>query len=310
MGDEESENEIRSFVIPSGGIDRLDTWLVGECPGFSRARIQGLMKADRLTVNGKTVRRAIEKVKPGDTVELAIPPPVPAIPQPEAIPFEVVFEGDDILVLNKPAGLVVHPAPGHLTGTLVNAVLHHCPKLAGIGGVARPGIVHRLDQDTSGLMVIAKSDRAMVSLTKQFQSHDTIEKVYLTLVHGVPQPPEGTVKTLIGRSPANRKKMAVLEKNGKEAVTHYKVLKRLGPVSLVECRIETGRTHQIRVHMAHLGCPVIGDATYGRPAADKQLTPVPARQMLHAAHLAFRSPTDGKPLAFDIPPPPDFAAFL
>ena len=302
------DDDIRSFTVPPEGAGaRLDKWLATCCEGFSRSRIQGLILAGRMRVNGEVAARATVKVNPGDVVTLAIPPPVPAEPQPEDIPLSIVYEDEHIIVLDKPAGLVVHPAPGHLDGTLVNALLHHCPNLEGIGGVARPGIVHRLDQDTSGLMVVAKTEAAMRTLTKEFASHANIRKTYLAIVHGTPTPTEGRIENLIGRCPWDRKKMAIVEKNGKVAVTNYRTLSA-GRRSLVECVIETGRTHQIRVHMASLGCPIVGDAVYGRPGWDRQLDPPPARQMLHAWKLSLKHPVTRAPLAFEAPIPPEFSA--
>ena len=309
------EAEIRTFTLPPEGIDRLDTWLTGLCEGFSRARIQGLMKAGLVKLNGTPVLRANTKTRPGDIVTVEIPPPVPAEPEPEAIPLDILFEDNDILVLDKPAGLVVHPAPGHLTGTLVNALLHHCPDLGGIGGVARPGIVHRLDQDTSGVMIVAKSQRAMDVLTKEFASHANLRKTYLALVHGCPVPREGRIENLIGRCPFDRKKMAVVEKNGKNAITNYRVV-AVPPashanLSLVECQIETGRTHQIRVHMASsLGHPIVGDPLYGRPGWDKKLSVLPVRQLLHAWRLSLKHPVTREPLVFEAPLPEDFRPYL
>jgi 23S rRNA pseudouridine1911/1915/1917 synthase len=212
---------------------------------------------------------------------------------------------------------VVHPAPGHLTGTLVNALLAHCPELGGIGGVSRPGIVHRLDQDTSGVMVAAKSQRAMDALVRAFSSHTAISKTYLAVVHGVPSPPEGRLENLIGRCPFDRKKMAVVERNGKNAVTLYKVLgtnplpDAAQPLTLVECAILTGRTHQIRVHMASsLGSPIAGDAVYGRPGWDKRLSPRPMRQLLHARRLSLAHPVTRQPLVLEAPLPADFRPYL
>ena len=304
------EDDIRSLTVPPEGIGaRLDAWLAEQCAGFSRSRIQGLIRAERMRVNGTVVVRSAFKVNPGDVVTLAIPPPVPATPQPEDIPLRIVFEDAHIIVLDKPAGLVVHPAPGHLSGTLVNALLHHCPHLEGIGGVARPGIVHRLDQDTSGLMVVAKTAAALRTLAKEFASHANIRKTYLALVHGAPTPAEGRIENLIGRCPWDRKKMAIVERNGKVAVTNYRVL-AAGRRSLVECVIETGRTHQIRVHMASLGCPIVGDAVYGRPGWDRQLDPPPTRQMLHAWKLELKHPASRDPLSFEAPPPADFTPYL
>ena len=325
------EGDIREFTIPSAGIDRLDTWLTTQCEGFSRARVQGLIKAGLVTLNGAPIARASVTTRPGDAVAVEIPPPVPADPEPEDIPLDILFEDDDILVLDKPAGLVVHPAPGHLSGTLVNALLHHCPNLSGIGGVARPGIVHRLDQDTSGVMVVAKSQRAMDSLTKEFASHANIRKDYLAIIHGRPSPLEGRIENLIGRCPFDRKKMAVVEKNGKIAITEFKTLKTVGaardprsprashaaapvpyaPLALVQCTIRTGRTHQIRVHMAStLGNPIVGDPIYGRPGWDRLLTPAPARQLLHAWRLSLKHPVTREPFTFEAPVPDDFKPFL
>ena len=302
-------DEILSFVVPPEGIGaRLDAWLAMQCEGFSRSRIQGLIRAERMRVNGTVVVRSACKVEPGAVVTLAIPPPVPAEPQPEDSPLSIVYEDDHVIVVDKPAGLVVHPAPGHLDGTLVNALLHHCPNLEGIGGVARPGIVHRLDQDTSGLMIVAKTEAAMRTLTKEFASHANIRKTYLAIVHGAPTPPEGRIENLIGRCPWDRKKMAIVERNGKIAVTNYRT-RTVGRRSLVECVIETGRTHQIRVHMTSLGCPIVGDAVYGRPGWDRQLDPPPTRQMLHAWKLELKHPVTRVPLAFEAPIPPDFSAF-
>ncbi len=306
--------EIFTLRLPPEGVDRLDAWLAAQLEGFSRARIQGLVKAGRVALNGKPVGKSAPKTHPGDEVTVSVPPPVPAVPEPQAIPLDVLHEDDDVIVLNKPAGLVVHPAPGHLDGTLVNALLAHCPSLSGVGGVARPGLVHRLDRDTSGVMVVAKSQRAMDALTKAFASRTGLAKTYLAVVHGAPSPREGRIENLIGRSPRDRKKMAVVERNGKPAVTDYRVVgaggDRPGGTSLVECRILTGRTHQIRVHLASIGCPVAGDEDYGRAALDRRLDPPPARQLLHAWKLALRHPATGEALEFTAPPPPEFERFL
>lgn len=297
-------------------MERLDRVLLGRYPDFSRSRIEGLVKGGFVTVNGAVAEKAGMKVKEADEIEVEIPPPVPAIPEPEDIPLEIVFEDDDMIVINKAPGMVVHPAPGHFTGTLVNALLHHCPNLSGIGGVARPGIVHRLDQDTSGLIVVAKSQKAMDGLTQAFASHKHIEKTYLALCHKAPQMAEltrGRIENLIGRHPVDRKKMAIVEKNGKVAITNWQVLAGLSnspAVSAVQCLIETGRTHQIRVHMASLGRPVIGDAVYGKSALDKRLTPVPQRQMLHAWKLRLWHPCRSEQLSFEAPIPEDMRAYL
>lgn len=295
--------------------ERLDIKLTALYPDFSRSRIKGLIEAGFVKVNGEATTKAGSKVYEGDEIEVTIPPPVPAEPEPEDIPLDIIFEDNDILVLNKPAGLVVHPAPGHHTGTLVNAILFHCPDLKGIGGVARPGIVHRLDQDTSGVMIVAKSQHAMDSLTKAFSTHANIRKRYLAMVHGVPVPAEGRIENLIGRSPWDRKKMAIVEKNGKNAVTLYRTMATFpkplqegcresgAKISAVECDILTGRTHQIRVHMASIGCPILGDTVYGRHAADRTMNPPPPRQLLHAWKLDIRHPATGENMCFEAPPP-------
>ena len=288
--------------------ERLDKFILAQHPDFSRSRIEGLVKAGYVTVNGVAAAKAGQKVAEDDEVVVEIPPPVPAVPEPEDIPLDVVYEDDDIVVVNKPAGLVVHPAPGHYTGTLVNALLHHCPNLAGIGGVARPGIVHRLDQDTSGLIIVAKSQPAMDGLVKAFASHVNVEKTYLAICHGRPSLDAGRIENLIGRHPVDRKRMAIVERNGKRAVTNWQVV-RGGRISLIRCVIETGRTHQIRVHMASLGCPVIGDKVYGKSALDKQLDPVPVRQMLHAWRLTLWHPVKNEKMSFEAPLPPDFRSF-
>lgn len=291
-------------------MQRLDKLLLGRNPDFSRSRIEGLIKAGFVTVNGAIAEKAGMKVSDDDEIEVEIPPPVPAIPEPEDIPLDVIFEDADMLVLNKAPGMVVHPAPGHFTGTLVNALLFHCPDLAGIGGVARPGIVHRLDQYTSGTMVVAKSQKAMESLVKAFASHTSVEKTYLAVCRGRPRLDSGRIENLIGRHPVDRKRMAILEKGGKRAVTNWRVVDFKNGLSVMECRIETGRTHQIRVHMASLGCPVIGDAVYGKPALDKRLGPPPARQMLHAWKLKLWHPSEGRQMEFVSPVPADMKVYL
>ena len=227
---------------------RLDRQIQETHPDFSRSRIEGLIKSGFVTVNGAVAEKAGMKVGEGDEIVVEIPPPVPAIPEPEDIALDIVFEDDDMLVVNKRPGMVVHPAPGHFSGTLVNALLFHCPDLSGIGGVARPGIVHRLDQDTSGLIVVAKSQKAMDGLVKAFSSHKNIEKTYLAVVHGRPRLDAGRIENLIGRHPVDRKRMAIVEKNGKVAITNYRVKNLTAHcppspsafTSLIECRIETG----------------------------------------------------------------------
>ena len=315
---------------------RLDKQILETHPDFSRSRIEGLIKSGFVTVNGAVAEKAGMKVSEDDEIVVEIPPPVPAIPEPEDIPLDVVFEDEDMVVVNKRPGMVVHPAPGHFTGTLVNALLHHCPNLSGIGGVARPGIVHRLDQDTSGLIVVAKSQPAMDGLVQAFSSHRNIEKSYLAICHGRPRLDAGRIENLIGRHPVDRKRMAIVERNGKVAITNWRVFRcggetppphdcgtvrggvvsaapfvaRLKTISAVECKIETGRTHQIRVHMASLGCPVIGDKVYGKSALDKKLDPVPARQMLHAWRLRLWHPVKKVEVSFEAPLPEDMRAYL
>ena len=290
---------------------RLDKQILEMHPDFSRSRIEGLIKSGFVTVNGAVAEKAGMKVSEDDEIVVEIPPPVPAVPKPEDIPLDIVFEDEDMVVVNKRPGMVVHPAPGHFTGTLVNALLHHCPNLSGIGGVARPGIVHRLDQDTSGLIVVAKSQAAMDGLVQAFSSHRNIEKTYLAICHGRPRLDAGRIENLIGRHPVDRKRMAIVEKNGKVAVTNWRVFECSRQQSTaVECKIETGRTHQIRVHMASLGCPVIGDKVYGKPALDKKLDPVPARQMLHAWKLKLWHPVKKVEVAFEAPLPEDMRAYL
>ena len=290
---------------------RLDKHILETHPDFSRSRIEGLIKSGFVTVNGAVAEKAGIKVSEDDEIVVEIPPPVPAIPEPEDIPLEIVFEDEDMVVVNKRPGMVVHPAPGHFTGTLVNALLHHCPNLSGIGGVARPGIVHRLDQDTSGLIVVAKSQAAMDGLVQAFSSHTHIEKTYLAVVHGRPRLDAGRIENLIGRHPVDRKRMAIVEKNGKVAITNWRVFECSRQQSTaVECKIETGRTHQIRVHMASLGCPVIGDKVYGKSALDKKLDPVPARQMLHAWKLKLWHPVKRVEMSFEAPLPEDMKAYL
>jgi 23S rRNA pseudouridine1911/1915/1917 synthase len=293
---------------------RLDKILLDRNPDFSRSRIEGLIKGGFVKVNSVVAEKAGMKVAETDVIEMEIPPPVPATPEPEDIPLDVVYEDSDMLVVNKAPGMVVHPAPGHFTGTLVNALLYHCPDLSGIGGVARPGIVHRLDQDTSGLIVVAKSQKAMENLVKAFASHKHIEKTYIAVCHGRPRLDSGRIENLIGRHPVDRKRMAIVQRNGKSAITNWKVIStpsesREKGYSLIECRIETGRTHQIRVHMASLGTPVIGDKQYGKQALDKRLPVVPARQMLHAWQLTLWHPVESRQMTFTAPIPADMTVY-
>ncbi len=298
---------------------RLDRWLAACWPDLSRSRLKALIESGRLSRDGATVRDPAEAPRPGARYVLTLPPPAPASPQAETIPLSVLYEDDELIVIDKPAGLVVHPAPGNQTGTLVNALLAHCRgSLAGIGGEARPGIVHRLDKDTSGVMVAAKTDRAHRALSAAFAAR-ALERRYLALVWGVPKTSEGRIEAPIGRHPVDRQRMAVVAK-GKPAVTRWRLLRAYGTaLSLLECRLETGRTHQIRVHLAHHGHPLVGDPTYLRrlPAAAATLDPALRsmlggfpRQALHAASLAFRHPSTGERLVFDTPLPPDMASLV
>lgn len=287
--------------------------------GLSRARVQSLIKGGHVTCAGHVICDPNHAVCGGEACEIGLPAPIPATPAAQEIPLEIVFEDADLLVLNKPPGLVVHPAAGNWDKTLVNALLAHCgDSLSGIGGVARPGIVHRLDKDTSGLMVVAKNDKTHQSLTAQFADR-SLSRVYQALVWGLPNPLEGEVEGAIGRHPRARQKMAVVTQGGKEALTYYETLEAFGTlVSLVSCKLATGRTHQIRVHLAHKGHPVVGDPLYGSrkrtpSGADKglvaQLQNFP-RQALHAGEIKFIHPGTGRRVSFKAPLPKDMADLL
>lgn len=288
--------------------ERLDAWLRLKVPGLSRGAIQRLIEQGHIRVNGHTVKPT-HTPRAGERVELEIPVPAPAAAQPEDIPLEVLYEDESLLVLNKPPGLVVHPASGHETRTLVNALLHHCRgQLSGIGGVARPGIVHRLDKDTSGCMVVAKNDDTHLALSSQFASRK-VEKIYHAIVCGEIARDQGEIRAAIARHSSHRKCMAVDEEFGREAHTSYRVLERLNGASLAQAVLHTGRTHQIRVHFKFLGYPLVGDATYGHRQNHRlhELTGYrPPRQMLHAFHLAFIHPRTAKRLVFEAPRPEDF----
>ncbi len=293
---------------------RLDKWLAS-CTELSRSRLSSLIADGRVLLEGRPTETPDRKVRAGEVYSVEVPPPVPALPQAEDIPLDVVYEDADLLVLDKPAGMVVHPAVGNYEGTLVNALLAYCGAgLSGIGGVARPGIVHRLDKDTSGLLVVAKNDAAHRALSEQFAVH-SLERRYKALVWGIPEPVSGVIETQIGRSRTDRKKMAVLKSGGKHALTQYKVLDVFhGGVSLVECSLKTGRTHQVRVHMTHIGHPLLGDAVYGRaPAGTRSRLPDELfrlaasfpRQALHSCRMSFVHPRTGETMTFERPLPPD-----
>ena len=287
---------------------RLDQYLAAQLPELSRARIQALIKDGEITVNGKATK-AKTPVERNMRIEVNIPEPEPAEAQPQDIPISVLFEDKHVIVIDKESGMVVHPAAGNPDGTLVNAVLFHCGDLSGIGGVERPGIVHRLDKDTSGCIVVAKNDQAHLSLTTQFAERDT-GKIYLAVVQGCPKEAKGTVFTNIGRHPVNRLKMAVVNPgSGKPAITDWEVLHYDAATdsSLVMCTLHTGRTHQIRVHMLHLGHPLIGDPIYAHPQRQKAR---PGRLMLHAWRLAFNHPADGRRIAIQSPIPAEYTPWL
>jgi len=289
--------------------ERLDRFLAVAFPGLSRSRLKSLIKDGHVSYDGGTITDPSYRVKQEEEFRVEIPESRPADPEPEDIPLDVVYEDEYLLVLDKPSGMVVHPAPGAMSGTLVNALLHHCgDSLSGIGGVKRPGIVHRLDKDTSGLMVVAKTDEAHKGLSKQFEKH-SLERAYHAVVWGMPNPREGEIEGNIGRSPYDRKKMAIVNRGGKHALTRYKVIRPLGVLAaLVECRLETGRTHQIRVHMASQGNPVIGDPVYGKgdhrwlKRADdgvKMAIKALRGQALHAYLIGFCHPVTGEMMRFE-----------
>ncbi len=326
-----------TIVIEEGAAsERLDAALARRIPSLSRSRLKALITEGQVSSGGATLKDASRRVNAGDQITVNVPEAAPAVPEGEAIPLDVVYEDADLLVIDKPSGLVVHPGAGNWTGTLVNALIAHCgDSLSGIGGVARPGIVHRLDKDTTGLMVVAKNDQAHIRLSRQFADHGRegpLERAYLAVVWGQPRQRVGTLESLIGRSPKNREQMAVVKSGGREAITHYEVIESFalpesrearrrtvetagtGPealASLVECRLETGRTHQIRVHMAAMGHPLLGDLTYGsgyRTKIDKLLKIAPdvaaaiealGRQALHAYLLAFEHPRTREVMRFE-----------
>lgn len=324
----EQEDARESLLLEVGLSEhqqRLDKAVALLAPEFSRTRLKVLIESGDCLLNGHIVTTASHKVECGDKIVMAIPPIEDALPEPEHIPLDIIYEDDDVLVLNKPAGMVVHPAVGHSHGTLVHALLGHCGRsLSGIGGVRRPGIVHRLDKDTSGLMIVAKNDHAHHHLAEQLQDR-SLHRIYHALIAGMPSPIKGQVETLIGRHPSNRLKMAVVKGNGKTALTRFHVLEHFRKaLCLVECRLETGRTHQIRVHMDHIGHPLVGDPLYGpqSPAlrsklrkADfndsviEQIMSFP-RQALHAVGLSFVHPRREEQMAFSAPYPQDLTDLL
>lgn len=301
-------------------VDRfLAEMLAHAVDGLSRSRVKTLIESGHATRDGAAITQPAEPVRAGSVYSLAPPPIVPALPQGERIPFPILFEDADLIVLDKPPGLVVHPAPGNEDGTLVNALIAHCGEdLPGIGGERRPGIVHRLDKDTSGVMVVAKTQAALAALSAAFAARD-LDRAYLALCWGLPNPASGDIEGAIGRDPRERKRMAIVARGGKPALTHYRTLGHRTAVSLLECRLATGRTHQIRVHLASRGHPVVGDPVYLRriPAAARGLAPSERavlldfpRQALHAARLGFAHPRTGRSLSFQTPPPADMLDLL
>lgn len=315
---DDDDGTARRHRLKSGPADdgaRLDRFLAAHLPDLSRNRLKSLILAGRLRIEGETITDPSHRVKQGQTFALIEPETAPARPEGQAIPLTVVYEDADVIVIDKPAGLVVHPAPGNPDRTLVNALIHHCgDSLSGIGGERRPGIVHRLDKDTSGLMVAAKSDRAHAGLAAQFAARE-IRRAYRAVVWGVPSPAAGEIDTPIGRSPTHRKKMATRVRGGRPALTRYRLLRPVGSrASLIECRLATGRTHQIRVHMASIDHPIVGDPVYGRGRGARAGAPGSAaraaaqalgRQALHAARIGFLHPVTAAPLDFESDLPND-----
>ena len=284
--------------------ERLDVLLAKGMNEVSRSNIQRLIASGQVTVNDKVVKTNY-KVKAADVITVIMPEVKPLELMAEDIPLDVVYEDDDIIVINKARGMVVHPATGNYSGTLVNALLKHCDDLSGINGVARPGIVHRLDKDTSGVMIAAKSDRAHLSLAKQIKDH-TASRRYLTIVHGNIKEEQGVIKGPIGRHPSDRKRMAVVFANSKEAITNFRILERFGDYTLVECKLLTGRTHQIRVHMAYIGHPVVGDPKYGPERGHFDI----AGQALHSTELTIHHPVTGESMVFAADMPDDMQKIL
>jgi len=299
-------DRIETFQHTGESAERLDKFLVSRLPEFSRARLQGLIADGFVLVNGEPAKKSGQMLEAGAAVEIRIPPPVPSGLIPENIPLDIIFENNDLLVVDKPAGMVVHPAAGHDSGTLVHAVLGYDPEIEGIGGEERPGVVHRLDKETSGLILLAKNDNAHHWLQDQFRLRQ-VEKTYLALVDGAPPTPSGRVEAAIGRDPSHRKQMAVLPPGkGRESVSEYKTREKFAHHTLLEFRPHTGRTHQIRLHCAFLGCPIVGDKVYGR----KNPTVEIHRHFLHAAKLKIILPGEKQPRIFEAPLPGELERVL
>jgi 23S rRNA pseudouridine1911/1915/1917 synthase len=298
---------VHKFIVPAGERQRLDRFLASALPQHSRARLQNLIKDGQLKINDRVVTKSGYELEGGEQIELLVPPAVAIDLVAENIPLDIVFENKDVIVVNKPAGLVVHPAAGHAHGTLIHAVLAHAPEIEGVGGELRPGLVHRLDKDTSGLIVLAKNELAQRSLQDQFQSRE-VKKTYIALVEGHPPSANGRVDATIGRDPRERKRMAVVPPaKGRHAYSEYKTLEKFPEHALLEVSPRTGRTHQIRVHMAFIGCPIAGDKVYGH----KRKPSLPLnRHFLHAAKLNLRLPGDEQASSFEAPLPPDLQVVL
>ncbi|MFP3854860.1 MAG: RluA family pseudouridine synthase [Anaerolineales bacterium] len=295
----------RELSLKAEGVGRLDVILTELAPELSRSRWQRLIKAGEVRVDGEVVTKPAQEITGGEQIKARIPPPKQSHLQPESIPLDIIYEDNHILVVNKPAGMVVHPAAGHQTGTLVHAALAHAPDIQGVGGLRRPGIVHRLDKDTSGVIVMAKDDQAHQNLQAQFKKR-SVRKEYLALVDGRPPTPSGRIEAPIGRDPRHRQRMAVLPGQGRPSTTVYHTEQNFRNHSLLRVYPETGRTHQIRVHLAFLKCPVVGDTTYGRRSASLEVE----RQLLHAASLRFRPPGENEEQTFEAPLPGDFQRTL
>lgn len=299
----EDEGLFFNVLSEEAGI-RLDVFLNEKIHDMSRSHIQKLIGENNIIVNNKSTRSSY-KIRVGDIIKVVIPQPVKLDLIPEDIDIDILYEDEDIAVVNKPQGMVVHPAAGNYTGTLVNALLKRCSNLSSINGVIRPGIVHRIDKDTSGVLVIAKNDNSHKNLAEQIKNH-SVKRIYIALVEGIIKVDSGTVNEQIGRHPVERKKMAVVTKNGRRAITHYRVLERYRENTLIEARLETGRTHQIRVHMAYIGHPLVGDPVYGYKKQKYKL----AGQALHAKTLGFIHPTTGEYMEFTAPLPEYFENLL
>jgi 23S rRNA pseudouridine1911/1915/1917 synthase len=304
--DEAVSDQLRIFKVEASEPQRLDKFLVSCLPDSSRSKLQALILDGFVTVNQVTAKKAGQTVESGDEIAVRFPPPQPSELIPEDIPLQVVFENEHLMVINKPAGMVVHPAAGHATGTLVHAALAHAPEMEGIGGEGRPGVVHRLDKETSGLILLAKDDKTHRWLVEQFRLRK-VRKVYLALVDGHPPTPQGRIEAAIGRDPSHRKQMAIVAENkGRDASSEYFTLERFPEHTLLEVHPHTGRTHQIRLHMAFIGCPIVGDKVYGHK---KPTLPI-ERHFLHASRLTVSLPEEAAPRQFDAPLPPDLQQVL